>query len=206
MFNLSLVTLFSYILFNGELEKRLSNVKNKNNPVIGYVIAIDKSASSSNQFPRLSKRRKLKTRSSVYNNQENTTIALASNLESFYGDKSQLHKGRSRELSYSNRSIKLIDTEDRESTLSISGGSAIYAGTRKGGTVISERANYTFSKPFSDGISMFPRSSVPRSQDNTLFIDPQENPLEEDRIPVGEGLGVMLLFAAAFAGKVYRGR
>lgn len=192
------------MLFSGEGERLFNSDKNKFQPVAGYVISIDKSAPSSYQFPRQTSGSS-KIRNSAYNSEEDNSIPAASSLESFYGRKSQSRKG-TRGLSSYSGAKELISTDDEQSSSSSSGGSAIYAGSRKGGAGVSEGASYSGSMPFTDGINALPKSSAPRGPGNpggTILIDPQTDPQERKRIPVGEGFGIMLLFAAAFAGRVY---
>ncbi len=197
LLNLSFIAGFSYVLFNGGLEKILNTDKNKFQPVAAYIISIDKSIPSSNQFPRQSMKR-TKIRSFVDNNQGDNTIPAASNLESFYGSKSKSRKG-TRGLSSSSAANELIDMDDRLSISNLSGEPTIYAGSRHGGIGDSEGATNSGIMPFTDGISTLPRASAPRGPGNSILIDPQTDPVERKRIPVGEGLGIMLLFAAAFS-------
>ena len=204
LLNLSLIAGFSYIFFNGGLENVLTSKKNRFIPVTGYVISIDKSAPSSNKYPRQSSGGS-KIRSSSDDNQEDNTIPTTSR-ESFYGKKSQSRKGTRGVSSYSGAKELMTTGDDQSSSSSSAGGSAIYAGSRKGGGGVSEGANYSGSMPFTDGISTLNRSSAPRGPGGTggtILIDPQTDPQERKRIPVGEGFGIMLLFAAAFASRIY---
>ncbi len=198
LLNLSLIAGFSFIFFNGGLEKVFNSNSNKYRPVAGYIISIDKSAPSSGQFPRQTSGGS-KIKSSAQNSEDDNSIPAASNLESFNGRRIQSNKGTRRLSSYSGAKELMTTDDDQSSSSSSAGGSAIYAGSRKGGAGVSGGTSYTGSVPFTDGISNLPRSSAPKvGGANTILIDPQTDPLERKRIPVGEGLVIMLLFAAAF--------
>lgn len=206
LFNLGLITWFSYMLFSGVLQKAFTNEdsnRNKLLPSDNYIISISKTIPSINTLPRQSADRS-KRKSSSDNSQVDNTIPTM-NLESFYSGRAKSRGvAAARGLSSSTAVINVIGTENIQSNSGLAGGSTIYGGSRKGGTGVSE-GTYAGNMPFTDGVSSFPRSSVPRvgGAGTTILIDPMTDPLEENRIPVGEGFGIMLLFAASFAGRVY---
>ena len=206
LLNLSLITGFSYILFTGGLEKAF-NSNSKFLPVDIDIASISKLAPSENQFGHQSLIGNSKRRSSDGTAQADNNVNLpTTNLESFYGGRKSRGFDASEGLSSGSGSNSLLGTEELLSRTSQGANTALYAGSRKTTSAGSDGNSYEGNIPFTDGISTFPRSSVPRigGVGTTILIDPMTDPKEENRIPVGEGFALMLLFAAAFAGKVYR--
>ena len=203
LFNLSLIAGFSYMLFSGVMEKALTK-NNKLLPTERQLISINKIIPSINELPRQSTVRP-KQKSSNEQSLLGSNLPTM-NLDSYYGDRAKSRGTSSaRGLSSSSTAIKLIDVENGLlSHSSMIASATVYSGGRRGG-VSTDGGSYSGNMPFTDGISTLPRSA-PRTPSNTILIDPMNDPDEADRIPVGEGYGIMLLFAAAFAGKVYRGK
>ncbi len=203
LFNLSLIAGFSYMLFTGVMEKALTQNDNLR-PTERQIISISKMIPSINELPRQSTVRS-KQKSSNEQHLLGSNLPTM-NLDSYYGDRAESPRGSSsaRGLLSSSTANKLIDVENGLlSHSSMIASATVYSGGRSG--VSADAGSYSGNMPFTDGISTLPRSA-PRTPSNTILIDPMNDPDEADRIPVGEGLGIMLLFAAAFAGKVYRGK
>ena len=206
LLNITLIAGFSYIFFNGGLETVFKSDSNKYRPD-GYITSSDRVISSVKEFPRQSAIGHSKRKGSGDQGQIDNSITASTNLESLHKGKNQSRNGK-RNLSSSSEAVDLINTDDKQTLSGISSGTAIYAGGRKGGAAVVSEGTYSGSMPFSDGISNLPRSSAPKvGAGNTILIDPQTDPEERKRIPVGEGLEIMLLFAVAFVGRVfYRSR
>ena len=206
LLNLSLITGFSYILFTGGLEKAFKS-NSKFLPVSVDIATISKLAPTGDQFGHQSLVANSKRRSSDGTAQADNNVNLpTTKLESFYVARKSRGYDASEGLSSGSGSSSLLGTEELLSRTSQGANTALYAGTIKGGSAASDGNTYASNIPFTDGISTFPRSSVPRigGAGTTILIDPMTDPIEDNRIPVGEGFALMLLFAAAFAGKVYR--
>lgn len=208
LLNVTLIFGFSFIFFNGGLENVFTGDRNMYQPAEGHITSSGRVISSLNALPpHQSVITNSKHDRTDDENQVDNTIPVSSNSESM----SRVNTNRkSRNLSSSSSSNEILAIEDRQTLSGVSANFEKYSGVRKGGVAVTE-GNYTSlnggSKPFTDGISSFPRSSVPRGQGSTILIDPMTDPEEKKRIPVGNGMGVLLVLAAAFAArKLYSSR
>ncbi len=196
------------MLFNGVLQKTFTKDNNRNMllPSENYILSVSKAIPSINDLPRQSTKGRSKRKSSNDNTQFGNTLPTI-NSESFYGGSAR-SRGSVDARNSSSSANKLIDTEDKQSHSGLGGGAPMYAGSRNGRTNVSEVTTYSGTMPFTDGINSLPKSSAPQvGPGNTILIDPMTDPEEKNRIPVGEGLGIMLFFVAAFSvRKVFRSR
>lgn len=203
LLNVTLIAGFLYIFFNGGLEKVFNGDTNKYRPTDSYITSSDRVISSVKDFPHQSMTIHSKSKSTGDQSQDDNSIPASTNLESLHKGQNQLRNGK-RNFSSSSEAVDLINSDEKQTLSGISSGTAIYAAERKAGAAVVSEGTYSGSMPFSDGISNLPRSSAPKvGAGNTILIDPQTDPEERKRIPVGEGLGIMLLFAAAFVGRVF---
>ena len=122
------------------------------------------------------------------------------------GDNKTYRSGISNNVSNSYVSYNLQKKPKKSSPSGIAGFYGNYIGLGRRGSNGSEDsyASSNLSSPFSNES---PRSLAPGvgggagGGGTTILIDPMTDPIEENRVPVGDGLGIMLMLAAEYAGK-----